>query len=139
MKLTPEQLNTFEAAVGQNTQNDVQKLLSSQSYQCLTDAEKSNAITSLISKVRKDVRGTIDIKNGSTQSMAPQGDVYVVIDLNGNVKRIDPPQPIEKPTYTGSSVLDKLETSKYNSRITQRINDVYALYKDNRVISRTMQ
>jgi hypothetical protein len=61
MTLTPEQLDVFESQVGQQAMTQLQELFTSVDYQSLTDEDKSKSVDSLMTKIRKGIRSTIDL------------------------------------------------------------------------------
>jgi hypothetical protein len=154
-KLTPQQLDVLESKSGPAATQALEQLFKDPSYQALPDEQKAKAVDSVISAARKQVRGNIDLN--ATPSNIPSGSIvspqdaanglttptsstsglngsYTLVDPEtGNVKKIDLSTPIIPPTQTGSTALDKLAISKYNSQITSRTNDIYALYQAGKI------
>src|SRR6185369_4857849 len=58
--LTPQNLNTLEAKIGPEVTKQLQILFNSSDYQSLSDEEKSNAISSVVASVRKQVKAGVD-------------------------------------------------------------------------------
>lgn len=134
MQLTPEQLNILESTAGPQVINSLNQLIQTQGYQTLGDEEKANAINSIISQVRKQVKGTIDL-NSSTQPTNKNlsGQYTLINQTTGAVKNIDLSTPLTPPISTGLTELDKLATAKYSNSITTRINDIYSLFLDGQI------
>ncbi len=141
MSLTPEQLNILESDVGGRATSTLQTLFNNPNYQKLTDEDKAKAVDSVMSSLRKQVRatesfnGTITpsttvakVSNGNSGGLTGN---YTLIDpYTGNVRQIDLSRPITEPVPTGDTIFDKLQTSKYNSAISSRVNDIYSLYQN---------
>lgn len=129
MKLTPEQLDVLEGQAGPQVTQALQTFIQSPEYQSLADEDKGRAIDSLVSQVRKEVRGSIDLTGQQTvTSPTPTTGQYTVVTDSGTVKRIDLATPVAQPNITGNSELDKQLLSKYRSQINSRINDVTLLF-----------
>jgi len=145
--LTPEQLNALEAAIGPEVTAQLQALFNSSGYKALSDEDKANAINSVVTQVRKKVRGTIDLSQtspsasgsvptpnmASTTSTSSLGQYILVNPDTGSVKNIDLSTPIEFPILTGDDTIDKKLISSYKSALSTRMNDIIALYQDNQI------
>lgn len=59
--LTPKQLDVLESQAGTQSQQALEQLFQIPDYQSLSDEDKARAVDSVISTVRKRVRGTIDV------------------------------------------------------------------------------
>lgn len=141
MTLNPQQLDNLTKVSGQSEQQALSALFQSPDYQRLSDQGKSDAVSSLLAKVRKQVRGTIDVNNpnqnptqvAGASSKANGKNQFTLISDAGTVKQIDLSKPITAPTLTGNSALDKKLISKYKSAITSRENDIVALYQAGKI------
>ncbi len=65
-------------------------------------------------------------------NMSPMGNLVPIVD-KGNVKIIDTSEQPVRPVMTGSTELDKLAISKYNSSVTSKINDIYDLFTNGKL------
>lgn len=132
VKLTFDQLNQLEANVGESLRPQLNALVSSPSYQSLSDEQKASAIQKVVTTVRnqaKNLNGA-NITNGNptTQSVSTPSAINLV-NKNGNVSQIDLNFQPTPPQLTGLTELDKKSISKFNGEITQKENDIYDLYK----------
>lgn len=131
--LTPSQLDYLEQAVGEKLSGTLNTLFNSESYRSLSDEEKSKAISDLTSKIRKQVKNTIDlspenIKQGYVHSKdAPNGILdtagtygkSLITDPGQTIKAVLAGNPIRKveggavilERQKGLSSLDKGNTS----------------------------
>lgn len=140
MTLTPEQLNILESQVGPQAMDALQSLFATPDYQALPDEEKATAISSLMTQIRKQVRGNIDLTNQSPITPQTNSNLqFTLISDMGNVRRIDLSTPIDEPTYTGNTELDKKLKAKYNSELTARTNDIVDLYKAKKIDAKTAE
>ncbi len=100
VNLTPSQLDYLEQAVGEKLSASLETLFNSSSYQQLTDEEKETSISNLTSKIRKQVKNTIDlsaenIDKGYVHSKdAPQG-IIQTVGIYGKSLITDPGQTIK--------------------------------------------
>jgi hypothetical protein len=136
MKLTPQQLDQLEQAVGPQVSQSISQLIQTPDYQNLSDEDKANAIGSLVTQIRKQVKGTVDV-NGTgqpTSSNTDSGGSYTLVNPDtGTVKRIDLSKEINSPDLTGNTELDKKLMSKYNGELTSRANDIVSLYQAGKI------
>jgi len=140
LKLTPEQLNVLEAKTGEELSMQMEALFNSTEYQDLPDSDKADAVTSLISKVRKVVRANVDLGADPTQlaevkgASTTEGKKYRIINKEtGNVSFIDLTAPVKAPTLTGNKELDKKLKSSYVSDLTTRTNNIMKVYEDGQI------
>lgn len=133
VKLTPQQLNTLESQVGPQATDSIKQLMQTPDYQALSDEEKAKAIDSIVTQVRKQVRGNIDLSNGTTNPLPNNGQQYTLITDTGTVKRIDLSKGITQPQLTGLVELDKKINAKYNSELNARQNDILSLYQAGKI------
>lgn len=74
MTLNQAQLDRLEIVTGLATDKALNDLFNTTAYQSLDDAEKQDAIGDTITKVRKNVRGNIDLKNIQEKSYVKSSD-----------------------------------------------------------------
>lgn len=135
--LTPEQLSQLNTTIGPQVQSQLLQLIQSPVYQTLTDEEKQNAITSVVTQVRKQVRGTIDLQGTNPQNplLVPplpttqSSGQYTLVNPSGSVKKIDLSTPISAPQLTGDTTIDTKLISQFNTAVTTRQNNIIALYQ----------
>lgn len=141
-KLTPEQLNILEAKIGPEAMKQLENLFKSNGYQSLTDEDKANAISSVMTSLRKQVRGGIDLaQNTTTQTKVAGissdssglGNFMLINPDTGSVKNVDLSKSITRDSVTGVESIDKLSLSAYKSDINARVKDIYALYQDKQI------
>lgn len=136
-KLTPKELDTLESQIGSKVRQDLNALISDPSYQSLSDEDKSKAIDNVVAAARKQVRSG---KPDNTTSNTATGDSsYTLVSPSGTTKQIDLSKPIDKPTLTGNTTLDKKLTTSYQSALTTRGNDIVALYKAGKIDAPTAE
>ncbi len=133
MSLTPQQLDTLESQVGPQATQAIQQLIQSPDYQALPDEDKAKAIDSVVTSVRKQVRGGIDLNGGQSMNLPTGSGQYTLINESGTVKRIDLNSPITKPQLTNNYELDKKLMSKYGGELTSRANDITALFQAGKI------
>ena len=161
--LNPAQLQTLIAQGGPVIQQKLASLIQDPGYQALPDAEKANAINSVITATHKQVNGTINIGSPLTPNAKAKGPIissggipaigstpgvsissgtkqFTVINPDtGAVKTIDLSKPIPTPTSTGNPALDKKLTASYNTALTTRANDIVTLYKNGKIDAPTAE
>jgi hypothetical protein len=144
--LTAQQLNSLEAGSGELVRQSLDKLISSPSYQSLDDEQKAKAIDNVVKQSRsvykaqngQEIINSKDTKSGQvkaqeTTTVKPITGLskpFVIASDTGSVRVIDLSKPIETPTYTGNSLLDKKLKSQYASAISSRQKDIVDLYQD---------
>lgn len=113
MVLTPEQLDQLEAQTGPQLTQELEQLIKSPEYQSLSDQEKANAIDAMVAKVRKQVRGSINLDAKTTSDItkryeasmdSPQGIIDRLAlygtglfkDPSGTINALRTGQPIRK-------------------------------------------
>jgi hypothetical protein len=146
VKLTPEQLNQLKGESGAMVKEALERLISSPSYQALTDEQKSQAITKTVQDVRKMYKtqsGNNILTNtpgGVNKAQAKEVPGYTTYEKpfilatdSGSVRIIDLSKGVAEPEYTGDETIDKKLKSNYKSALTKRINDVVALYEDGQI------
>lgn len=141
--LTPSQLNTLEAAIAPKLNEALSALIQSNNYLNLDDETKAKAISDTVEKVRKQVKGTIDLDTLSNKKQAelvdnlPQSNtskIYKIIDKDtGNITTIDLSKPLEPPQLTGFDDIDKLLISSFNNAISTRVSNIVKLFKDGQI------
>jgi hypothetical protein len=149
IKLTVEQLNQLEAGSGELVKQSLNSLISSPSYQALTDDQKAQAISNAVQQARSVYKA----KNGSkflndpnlkvktpsstteikTTTSAKFDKPFVLTNDSGSVRIIDLSSPLNKPALTGDKLLDKKLTSQYNSSVETRKTDIVNLFKDGQI------
>lgn len=80
------------------------------------------AETALIDKAKEKMKAGND-------KIQEVGTKVLIMQDNGDIATIDPSWMPEAPEMTGMAELDKKAISKFNSQITQKVNDIYELYK----------
>lgn len=139
MKLTPEQVDTLEGQVGGQAREALSQLIQADGYKALSDEDKAKAVDSVMTAVRKQVRGNIDINGGGAtgggQPTQQSGQQYTLVDEKGNVKQINLSKQIAAPTLTNNYELDKALISKYNSALSARKSDIIALFEAKKISS----
>lgn len=94
VKLTPQQLNSFEAGSGKAVQDQLNTLIKSSDYQQLTDEEKAKMIDKVVQNVRKDYKANnsdnlLQGIVGKTSNITSVG--KSVITKNGKIIKLTPP------------------------------------------------
>ena len=133
MSLTPTQLSTLISQEGPQIHDQISQIISNPGYQSLSDENKTNAINSVLTSIRKQVRGNIDLSqtNQPIKIASPTSGQYTLINKDtGSVKQINLSQPISYPTLTGNTIIDKKLVSSYKSDLNSRTNDIISLYQD---------
>lgn len=148
LKLTAEQLSQLEAGSGELVKQSLQSLISSPSYQQLTDEQKANAIQNAVNQTRAiykaksggqflltqpGVNQKIPTTQVQTQTMSKFDKPFVLASDTGSTRIIDLSQPIERPQLTGDTLLDKKLIAKYNSVLSSRSSDVVKLFEDGQI------
>lgn len=139
MTLTPKQLDVLESQAGPQTTTALAQLFQTPEYQALSDEDKSKAIDSVVSSVRKQVRGNINLNapaslTTQTPTNNPNNMQFTLVDpATGSVKKIDLSKPVVEPKLTGNTELDKKLISKYKGDLTARSNDIVALYQAGKI------
>lgn len=131
VKLTFEQLNQLEKGVGEALKPRLESLVTSPNYQQLDDEQKAQAIDKIVQETRKQYKNlnASSITSGASPTTLPQGEMIPIVNKNGNVTMIDTSFQPERPKLTGQAELDKKLLSSYYGDITQKTNDIVALYK----------
>lgn len=131
VKLTFEQLNQLEKGVGEALKPRLESLITSPNYQQLDDEQKAQAIDKIVQETRKQYKNlnASSITSGASPTTLPQGEMIPIVNKNGNVTMIDTSFQPERPKLTGQAELDKKLLSSYYGDITQKTNDIVALYK----------
>ncbi len=134
--LTPAELDQLESTVGEEGRVQLQSLINNSGYQTLSDEDKANAISSLLTGIRKKTRATIKLSPTATDNSVPTATAsdttnktYILVNQEtGTVKQVDLYSPIEYPTLTGITSVDKKLISGYKSDISSRLGDAIKLY-----------
>ncbi len=74
VKLTPEQLNEFEAKAGPIIRDRINQLIQTSSYQALSDEKKAKAIQDITTTVRTQVKNTMDLRSLSAGAFETSDD-----------------------------------------------------------------
>jgi hypothetical protein len=139
--LTPAELDQLESTVGAEGQAQLKSLINNSGYQKLSDEDKATAIGSLLTGIRKKVRGTIDLSQGVentgvstvTASDTPNKTYLLVNSETGTVKQVDLDSEIIYPEMTGIDLVDKKLISEYKSDINSKLSDAIKLQKDGQI------
>lgn len=131
VKLTFDQLNQLEKGVGEALKPRLESLVTSPNYQQLDDEQKAQAIDKVVQTTRSQYKNlnASSITSGASPTTLPQGEMIPIVNKNGNVTMIDTSFQPERPKLTGQAELDKKLLSSYYGDITQKTNDIVALYK----------
>lgn len=108
---------------------DVSPLSAKQSQVFKESEDKQGTYTEIIQKRQEYAqvqKAKEEMKSGSDTMTV--GDKVLIKQKNGDIKTIDQSFQPTKPTLTGLQELDKKAISKYNSEITQKVNDIYDLF-----------
>jgi hypothetical protein len=145
--LTPQQLATLNTQSGGRISQNLNQLFQNPDYKALSDEDKSNAVSSVITADRKLIKGTIDMNNpaptgitGNPPTISSGTKIFTIINPDtGAVKTIDLSKPIVQPAMTGNTELDKKLVTAYNSSLTTRANDIVALFKAQKIDAATAE
>jgi len=119
-QLTPKQLDILESNVGPQVVNALNGLIQSTQYQTLSDEDKKNAIDTLVSQVRKQVRGTIDLPS-SPSSQTPT----VLGSSSSNTSS----SPLRSVSSQGKQILVNPDTGAVNQYDLSKPKEADAYYK----------
>lgn len=137
-KLTPQQLDAYEAGVSVDLQNRMAEMISSDNYKNMDDADKAKAIDNLVSTVRSNYKkANLDeiVSGAPISETKPAGELglFTYVDDSGTYRTVDLSRPIKRPTYTGNAALDKKLKTTYKSAITSRETAIAKLYQDGKI------
>lgn len=96
MNLTPEQLNVLESEVGYQAKLALTNLFAAPGYQALSDQDKAAAVDSVMTQVRKQVRGTVDVNQQVSNNYQEPA------TSNGGAS--NPPISAQSPSNNGGSI-----------------------------------